>query len=55
MGIVARSGWEPSRRSRKRLSRIFGGFMLAPSGKPRKTGLAYWLPTMLTLVIGLAV
>lgn len=34
---------------------IFGGFMSAPSGKPRKNGLAYWLPTTLTLVIGLAV
>ena len=29
--------------------------MSAPSGKPRKKGLAYWLPTTLTLVIGLAV
>ena len=28
--------------------------MSAPSGKPRKKGLAYWLPTTLTLVIGLA-
>ena len=33
---------------------IFGGFMSAPSEKPKKTGLAYWLPTTLTLVIGLA-
>ena len=29
--------------------------MSAPSGKPRKKGLAYWLPTTLSLVIGLAV
>ena len=34
---------------------IFGGFLSAPSGKPRKTGLAYWLPTTLTLVIAAAV
>jgi len=29
--------------------------MSAPSRKPRKKGLAYWLPTTLTFVIGLAV
>lgn len=34
---------------------IFGGFLSTPSGKPRKTGLAYWLPTTLTLVIAAAV
>ena len=33
---------------------IFGGFLSAPSGKPKKQGLAYWLPTTLTLVVGLA-
>ena len=36
---------------------IFGGFMKGPSGKPqkRKTGLAYWVPTTLTLLLGVAV
>ena len=34
---------------------VLGGFVSAPSGKPKKTGLAYWLPTTLTLLIGLAV
>ena len=33
---------------------IFGGFLSAPSEKPKKQGLAYWLPTTLTLVVGLA-
>ncbi len=36
---------------------IFGGFLSAPSGKPSvpKKGLAYWVPTTLTIVIGAVV